>query len=300
MEKIEIFLILAISIPFGIWAMRSAWNDEREKKLMYEEKLKNDEIYRKKNEEFYKRIIELNQQDIERRKKNEDSYIYEDEEEDEEDEDYDDDEEDYYNDDDDESYIEEENIDYSRFKSIDGEKSKKENWIEFKEVLIRNNITKFYHFTDASNISSIKKFGLYSWQYCENNNINIELPGSSEQSRQLDSRDGLQNYVRISFVKNNPMMYYALNIGRINKPVLLEIDIEVALFKHTKFSNMNATKNGAEVGDSLKYLKNIRFDLLKNNKHFDIENENERHFFQAEILVLESIPSRYILNINSI
>ncbi len=76
-------------------------------------------------------------------------------------------------------------------------------------------------------------------------------PGGSDVSRSLDSRDNLQNYVRVSFTQKHPMMYVAMNNGWISNPVILEIDPEVICWLDTKFADRNAVKNGANIGGSL-------------------------------------------------
>ena len=50
---------------------------------------------------------------------------------------------------------------------------------------------------------------------------------SDEASRSLDASANLENFVRLSFCSKNPMMYVAYKEGRISKPTLLEIKLEV-------------------------------------------------------------------------
>ena len=50
---------------------------------------------------------------------------------------------------------------------------------------------------------------------------------SDEVSRSLDASANLENFVRLSFCAKNPMMYVAYKEGRISKPTLLEIKLEV-------------------------------------------------------------------------
>lgn len=165
------------------------------------------------------------------------------------------------------------------------------------EELREHGITKFYHFTDRDNLQSIvDNGGLYSWYYCEQNNIQIAKPGGNYDSRQLDRRDGHHNYVRVSFTRNHPMMYVALNEGRISNPVILEISLDVAAEDSTLFSDRNAVKNGAKIGGTLSDLRNIHFSTVKARTHFDVD-EDERMYFQAELLVREFIPLSMITNI---
>ncbi len=173
----------------------------------------------------------------------------------------------------------------------------KPNWLEFQEVFEQQGIKHFYHFTDNSNIPAIKLHkGLYSWADAQRIGIEIPRPGGGDLSRSLDQRYGLQNYVRVSFTKSHPMLYIAKNDGRIIEPVLLEISLDVAYLNETRFSNMNATKTGHSQGKNIEDLKNIRFDLVKQPNHFDIQDD-EKHFYQAEILVKQKIELKHITKI---
>ena len=177
---------------------------------------------------------------------------------------------------------------------------KKRNWQEFDQVLKEGRVTKLYHFTDFDNLESIIKHGgLYSWKDCEDKGIKIPKPGSSGPSRSLDSRDGLQYYVRLSFVEDHPMKYVAMNEGRISNPVVLEIDLEAALWEDSLYADRNATRNGANVGGTLNDLKAIRFGLFNRmRRYYDMSDEAKMHY-QAEVLVKHFIPLKYIKNIGN-
>jgi len=187
-----------------------------------------------------------------------------------------------------------------RKKEIFRQQRCKSDWQQYQNVLNSNNITTLYHFTDRANLQSIKRHGaLYSWHYCVNNNIEIPMPGGDDLSRSLDRRYNLQNYVRISFTRNHPMMYIALNQNRINNPVILEIDPEVVFWKNSKYANKNATRNDVSIGSEIDDFKKIRFDIVKLNKHFDLE-DSDKPYFQAEVLILEKIPIEFIKNIDRV
>ncbi|MBP5419903.1 MAG: DUF4433 domain-containing protein [Bacteroidales bacterium] len=176
---------------------------------------------------------------------------------------------------------------------------KKSNWQEYKSVLNQHSIEKLYHFTDRDNLESIiKNGGLHSWGDCEAKGITIAKPGGGQLSRDLDTRDHLQHYVRVSFTKQHPMMYVAMNDGRLSNPVILEIDPEVVYWKDSMYSDMNATKTGANKGGSIDDFKKIHFKSLKAQKHFDLP-EDEQPYFQAEVLVKNFIPLQYIKNIGN-
>ena len=178
---------------------------------------------------------------------------------------------------------------------------KKSNWQEFKAILDQNKIVKLYHFTDRDNLESIiKNGGLYSWMDCNRKGITIKKPGGGDLSRQLDSSRNLQDYVRVSFTTQHPMMYVAMKDGRISNPVILEIDPEVIFWKDTRYSNMNATIQRVKpnIGESLSDFRQIHFQTVKAYKHFDLPEE-EQPYFQAEVLVKNCIPLEYIKNIGN-
>lgn len=176
---------------------------------------------------------------------------------------------------------------------------RKSNWQEFKAILDQHKITKLYHFTDRDNLDSIiKNGGLYSWMDCERKGIKIAKPGGGELSRSLDRKDNLQDFVRVSFTTQHPMMYVAMKEGRISNPVILEIDPEVIFWNDTKYADSNATRNDAHIGKDLNDFKRIHFTSVKVRKHFDLPDE-EQPYFQAEILVKNFIPLEYIKNVGN-
>lgn len=177
--------------------------------------------------------------------------------------------------------------------------NKKANWQEYEQVLKEGRITKLYHFTDRDNLESIiKNGGLYSWKDCEEKGIKIAKPGGSSTSRYLDKRDGLEYYARLSFVPDHPMMFVAMDDGRISNPVVLQIDIEAALWEDTLYADRNMTKNGANVGGTLDDLKAIHFGLFWGRRYFDMSDE-AKMYYKAEVLVKHFIPLKYITNIGN-
>ena len=175
----------------------------------------------------------------------------------------------------------------------------KNNWIDYKTIIDNEKIDSLYHFTDRENLESIiQNGGLYSWADCEAKGIAIPKPGGSDTSRSLDCKAKLQNYVRVSFVEHHPMMYVAMNEGRISNPVILKIDPKVIWSEGTKYSDRNAVRNVVNVGSELDDFKKIHFSTVKARKHFDVEEE-EQPYYQAEVLVKNFIPLDCITNIGN-
>lgn len=158
-------------------------------------------------------------------------------------------------------------------------------------------IDSLYHFTDVSNLESIiKNGGLYSWKGLENIRINASL-SSNELSRQLDTQRNLQNYIRLSFTDYHPMSTKVEKEDGKNL-VWLKIDLDVALWENTLFSDINATDNNVTVNGDFDFLKTLDFDIFRQRyNNLDIL---EKKKYQAEILVKDFLPIKYIKNINSL
>lgn len=176
---------------------------------------------------------------------------------------------------------------------------RKEDAILISQYLNEVGITCFYHFTDKKNLDSIRTAGgLFSWDYCERNNINIPRPGGDELSRSLDKKYNLQDYVRLSFCKDHPMKHICMKSNRISQPEILIVSTEVAEFESTLFSDMNAADKQHSVGNNIDFLKKIDHTIFLRHYHFLSDHDKKK--YQAEILVKTSVPIKYITNINSL
>ena len=173
----------------------------------------------------------------------------------------------------------------------------KADWQAFQQLLNQHNITRLYHFTDRENLASIRAAGgLLSWYSCKENDIAIPRPGGSEVSWQLDSNKGLADYVRLAFIPDHPMMYVAKRDGRIKSPVLLEIDPAVIFLQETKFSLMNAAKNGVSAAGDIQKFSELKFNVFR-KRYFDLA-EMDKPYYQAEVLIHRMLPAKYILNLD--
>lgn len=131
-----------------------------------------------------------------------------------------------------------------------------------------------YHFTDSRNLPSIRKYGLLSWKRLVRRNI-MHWPASSEDSRILDARLNLEDYIRLCTRREHPMAFRALHEGRIQNYVWLEISDTVTQWKATIYSNDNAVAKRA---------------IINNDPRTALESNS----IQAEILVLGDLNAKLI------
>lgn len=187
---------------------------------------------------------------------------------------------------------------YSTYGCAPDVENLRDNWREFQDVLDRYGIDRLYHFTDRSNIRSISDSGaLLSWRQICSSGVDVPCPGGSDTSHGLDRSLRLDDYVRLSFVSDHPMMHVAKNEGRIDDPVILEISTDVLMSKGVLFTDCNAarTRQGFEKGGDIDFFRSKIHFRTFSRRYFDLDLD-ERPYYQAEVLVPRSVPLRYVLN----
>lgn len=118
-----------------------------------------------------------------------------------------------------------------------------------KNAIIQHNIESIWHFTDESNLDSIKVHGgLLSLAQLNERGISIPEPGGNERSQRTDKRKGLDQYVHLTFCAESPMLWVAQNKeDRIPNPCWLEIDRDLLLRDDVRFCVGFANRLGAEI-----------------------------------------------------
>lgn len=175
----------------------------------------------------------------------------------------------------------------------------KNDFMQIFNLLKSNRVNKLYHFTDKQNIESIKRKGLLSAQEIRNIGICSKY-ASSDDSRKIDQEMGLDDYVRLSFVKDHPMMFTSMTAYGLN-PVIIEINPLIALMPNVFFSNRNALKKGANIGSDASDLEQVDFNIINSNiPYYSLNDVESKNSYQAEILVKRRIGPEFILNITEL
>lgn len=123
----------------------------------------------------------------------------------------------------------------------------------------------FYHFTDGSNIESIKKYGLLSLSEQTRNKITPNNYGSDELSRSQDIRSEMDRYVHLSFWKSNSMQFKAKAEGRIKDFILLKISPLVANTHGALFSTEFSNSHSAKILKIEEAIEHIDMEVLYTN-----------------------------------
>lgn len=174
--------------------------------------------------------------------------------------------------------------------NANSDKEKAINFLKSKGIYF------FYHFTDRKNLQSIKKLGgLYSWNYLESNNLNYVNSGGNQESRSLDRRRNLQDYVRLSFSDNLPMKWHREQEGY--DIVLLKISLSI-INDDMLVSDINATDTNCNFSNGYKGLDIVDYQAVKKGICYRTDPLFKKK--QAEILIKSKVPSEYIINLNSL
>ncbi|MCX7255778.1 MAG: DarT ssDNA thymidine ADP-ribosyltransferase family protein [Polaromonas sp.] len=167
-----------------------------------------------------------------------------------------------------------------------------------KTIIQKYKFDGIWHFTDKSNIESIKNNnGLISFGELQRNNIAIPAPGGNEWSHEADIHKGVHEYVHLAFLDDHPMLYAAKQDGRIKNPIWLKIDSSVLLDTNVRFTNEVSNKAGVQLLTPDEAREQIDFEVLFT--YMDWKNPEiqarRRLALKSEILIPRHIPLNKIL-----
>ena len=156
------------------------------------------------------------------------------------------------------------------------------------EVLARNDIEAFYHFTDIEHLPSIaREDALKSKQYLEESDLLDKLrTGGNDLSKALDLHWGNWDKVSLSFCPRLPMVWYREQEQHLCYFVIKSI---VAVQDGVVFTDSIATKNGQARDAGLAGLELVHFDAIQAEYPYTPETKNYK---QAEILVPDEVRLR--------
>ena len=172
----------------------------------------------------------------------------------------------------------------------------KSNKDEIRKYLHDNGIRYLYHFTEKQKVESIIKYGgLFSYKRAFDESIAMPVREDMALTRDKDAEKGLEDYVRTSFCPRLPKIKERQAEGA--ELVLLKIDLDVALFEATLYTDIEATQPNMKYGGDFDDLK--RVNLKATQKDISRPEDDDYWQRQAEVLIKGFIPKKYILNVKS-
>lgn len=154
-----------------------------------------------------------------------------------------------------------------------------------------------WHFTDRSNLDSIKQHGLLALAQANERGIKIPTPGGNSLSHNLDQEKELDKYIHLAFINKHPMLYSAKQEGRIKNPVWLKIKSSILLEDGVRFCADVANKAGVHILNAEQAKVEIDFEVLLAYTDWTDKKVQARlqAAFKSEILVPNCIPIKQIL-----
>lgn len=164
------------------------------------------------------------------------------------------------------------------------------------DYLVSKGIKYFYHFTERNKLPSIiKQGGIISYKKCLDLGIVIPSTGDMSRSRDVDASFDLQDYVRVSYCRYLPKIAER-KLDEDKDWVLLRISTEVAELEETLFTDMEATQKEHHHGAQYEDLLKVNIEATQRPV---TELDPEFWQNQAEVMIKDRIPMKYILNITN-
>jgi len=153
----------------------------------------------------------------------------------------------------------------------------------------------FLHFTDQSNLDSIKKHGILSASEIRRLNIKARF-GGNKWSIDRDIASGMDAYVHLCFKSDHPMEKGAVEGGTIEKLVRVKIDPEIIKLPGVLITDDVSNKIGVNAAPAVDMLDHLDLDVLYKRMQWKGEVLKRLKLAEkCEILVPKQVPPRFIL-----
>ncbi len=157
----------------------------------------------------------------------------------------------------------------------------------------------FFHFTDTRNLDLIKKHGILSRRKAKQMGIAIPAPGGNQISIQAADALGLDQYVSLCLKRGHPMEGAARNSGTIKDAAYLAIRPDIIKLPGVMMTGGVSNKTGIVPEAPGEVLEKLDLEVIYRRTNWKDAAVKERlkTAEKFEILVPDSVPLEYILNI---
>ena len=156
--------------------------------------------------------------------------------------------------------------------------------------------TSFYHFTDVSNLVSIRQNGLLSMAELRHRRIKVERPGGNQWSRDADRISGMDQYVHLCFWSQHPMEYAARQDGRIQQSRFLRVKLETIKIPGVLVTDQVSNKSGVQGTLVRESFGNLDLNVIYNQTDWTQKEVKKRLLASRkyELLVPNYVPVSYL------
>ena len=174
------------------------------------------------------------------------------------------------------------------------------SWEQDTAFLLEKGIKHIYHFTDRSNVISIRQHGLLSSVELEKRGLTVQYQQGNQASRLCGRANDLKDYIKFSIVAEHPLLMQYIEEKRIVDPVILVYPVDVLIDKeNTKFCNCNAAMNEDAMvcnsaGEAF-HMLDLQ-ELQRQHANPKAIKPDQQKYLQAEILIKTGVdkPGRCI------
>lgn len=168
------------------------------------------------------------------------------------------------------------------------------------DKLAEYEVTSLWHFTDQANLPLIADYGLLALTEIDEEQIDVPIYYSTEGSRATDRKRGLDEFVRLTFIPDHPMLFRAIEEQRcqFQGAAWVEVDSAIVRRPDVRYSLGVAFAAGVELLRDEAAARRIDFDALFHFKRMNWKEsevqERRQPARKCEILVRKRIQARYL------
>lgn len=168
-----------------------------------------------------------------------------------------------------------------------------------REIIPSTQHKTFYHFTDRRNLPQIREHGILSMAKLKAAAIKIPAPGGNQWSFDADEASGMDKYVHLCFTTNHPMVFHAVNDGRIKELIYLRIKPEVIRLPGVMVTRDVSNQKGV-IPEPVQAIADMDHEVIYKRTNWKIPEVLARlkAAERYEILVPNQVPIELVINPN--
>lgn len=157
----------------------------------------------------------------------------------------------------------------------------------------------FYHFTDRRNLPLIRQHGILSMAKLKAAGIEIPAPGGNQWSFDADAASGMDKYVHLCLTTNHPMVFHAVNDGRIEQLIYLRIKPEIIKQSGVMVTRDVSNQKGIDP-EPIQALEKMDHEVIYKRTNWKIPEIHARlkAAERYEILIPDTVPLEFVINPN--
>lgn len=159
-------------------------------------------------------------------------------------------------------------------------------------------VDRTYHFTERANVPSLKKHGILSLREIHARGLAAATKFcSSAESRSIDQKRGLDQYVRLCFAHEHPMEYRARERGDMVDPVFVHVDVGVLDLPDVLVASGVPYQAGVQIYPLEEAIETLDFEVLFTWMDWHVPEISHRRqsALKYEILIPKRVDPGFIL-----